>query len=211
MCRAMEHYGTGYGYIAYTTVLNRDYTDAPLTFAELGDRAQVLVNEKQQGIAYINESLTVNITAKAGDRLTVLVENMGRANFGDKMMRKKGLPGRVLLGNKIHFSWDVYPLPMTDLSAIKFSTEASFKAPAFYKGTFFADASDDTFLRTDNFKKGFVMLNGFNLGRYWEIGPQKTLYVPRSLIKKGENEVVVFESDGLNGNPEIEFTDKPEY
>ena len=144
----------------------------------------------------------MNITAKVGDRLTVLAENMGRANFGDKMMRKKGLPGRVLLGNKIHFSWEVYPLPMTDLSALKFSSEASFKAPVFYKGTF---------LRIDNFKKGFVMLNGFNLGRYWEIGPQKTLYVPRSLIKKGENEVVVFESDGLNGNPEIEFTDKPEY
>lgn len=81
----------------------------------------------------------------------------------------------------------------------------------FYKGTFFADASYDTFLRTDNFKKGFVMLNGFNLGRYWEIGPQKTLYVPRSLIKKGENEVAVFESDGLKGNSKIEFTDKLEY
>ncbi len=81
----------------------------------------------------------------------------------------------------------------------------------FYKGTFFADASYDTFLRTYNFKKGFVMLNGFNLGRYWEIGPQKTLYVPRSLIKKGENEVAVFESDGLKGNSKIEFTDKLEY
>ena len=153
----------------------------------------------------------MNITAKAGDRLTVLAENMGRANFGNKMMRKKGLPGRVLLGNKIHFSWDVYPLPMTDISALKFGEETNGCIPAFYRGTFSADEAYDTFLRTDSFKKGFVLLNGFNLGRYWEIGPQKTLYVPRSLIKKGENEVVVFESDGLNGNPEIEFTDKPEY
>ena len=208
--RAMEHYGTGYGYIAYTTVLNRDYTDAPLTFAELGDRAQVLVNDELQGIAYINESLTVNITAKAGDKLTVLAENMGRANFGNKMMRKKGLPGRVLLGNKIHFSWDVYPLPMTDISALKFGEKATADIPAFYRGTFSADEAYDTFLRTDNFKKGFVLLNGFNLGRYWEAGPQKTLYVPRSLIKKGENEVIIFESDGLKGKPEIEFTDKPE-
>lgn len=63
----------------------------------------MLVNDELQGIAYINESLTVKITAKAGDKLTVLVENMGRANFGNKMMRKKGLPGRVQLGNKIHF------------------------------------------------------------------------------------------------------------
>lgn len=153
----------------------------------------------------------MNITAKAGDRLTVLAENMGRANFGNKMMRKKGLPGRVLLGNKIHFSWDVYPLPMTDISALKFGEKATADIPAFYRGTFSADEAYDTFLRTDNFKKGFVLLNGFNLGRYWEVGPQKTLYVPRSLIKKGENEVIIFESDGLKGKPEIEFTDKPEY
>lgn len=56
-----------------------------------------------------------------------------------------------------------------------------------------------------------MLLNGFNFGRYWEAGPQKTLYVPRSLIKKGENEIIIFESDGLKGKPEIEFTDKPEY
>ena len=93
----------------------------------------------------------------------------------------------------------------------KFGEKATADIPAFYRGTFSADVAYDTFLRTDNFKKGFVLLNGFNLGRYWEAGPQKTLYVPRSLIKKGENEVIIFESDGLKGKPEIEFTDKPEY
>ena len=57
----------------------------------------------------------------------------------------------------------------------------------------------------DNFKKGFVLINGFNLGRYWEIGPQKTLYVPRSILNEGENEIIVFESDGLKGEPIVEF------
>ena len=209
--KAMEYYGTGYGYIAYTTVLNRDYTDVPLTFTELGDRAQVLVNNELQGIAYINDSLSVNITAEKGDILTVLVENMGRANFGDKMMRKKGLSGRVLLDKKIHFSWEVYPLPMTDISSLVFCKTDAGNMLAFYKGKFTAEEPFDTFIRTDNFKKGFVMINGFNLGRYWETGPQKTLYVPRSLIKKGENELIVFESDGLKGEPIIEFADKPQY
>lgn len=207
--RAMEEYGIGYGYIAYRTVLNRDYRDAKLSFESLGDRAQVLVNGKLQGIAYLNDSLEVTVNAKKGDVLTILVENMGRANFGPKMMRKKGLPGRVLLGGKIHFSWDVYPLPMTDLSGLSFGGDET-EAPAFYEGTFTVEEPADTFLRTDSFKKGFVVLNGFNLGRYWEVGPQKTLYVPGSLLKKGENTLLLFESDGRKGEAEVEFVDRPE-
>ena len=207
--RAMEEYGIGYGYIAYRTVLNRDYRDAKLSFESLGDRAQVLVNGKLQGIAYLNDSLEVTVNAKKGDVLTILVENMGRANFGPKMMRKKGLPGRVLLGGKIHFSWDVYPLPMTDLSGLSFGVDEA-EAPAFYEGTFTVEEPADTFLRTDSFKKGFVVLNGFNLGRYWEVGPQKTLYVPGPLLKKGENTLLLFESDGRKGEAEVEFVDRPE-
>ena len=207
--RAMEEYGIGYGYIAYQTVLNRDYRDAKLSFESLGDRAQVLVNGKLQGIAYLNDSLEVTVNAKKGDVLTILVENMGRANFGPKMMRKKGLPGRVLLGGKIHFSWDVYPLPMTDLSGLSFGGDET-EAPAFYEGTFTVEEPADTFLRTDSFKKGFVVLNGFNLGRYWEVGPQKTLYVPGPLLKKGENTLLLFESDGRKGEAEVEFVDRPE-
>lgn len=207
--RAMEEYGIGYGYIAYRTVLNRDYRDAKLSFESLGDRAQVLVNGKLQGIAYLNDSLEVTVNAKKGDVLTILVENMGRANFGPKMMRKKGLPGRVLLGGKIHFSWDVYPLPMTDLSGLSFGGDEA-EAPAFYEGAFTVEEPADTFLRTDSFKKGFVVLNGFNLGRYWEVGPQKTLYVPGPLLKKGENTLLLFESDGRKGEAEVEFVDRPE-
>lgn len=210
---AMEKYGIGYGYIAYQTVLNRDYENAVLSFESLGDRAQVLVGDTLQGIAYINESLSVTINAKAGDMLTVLVENMGRANFGPKMMRLKGLPGRVLLGNKIHFSWNAYPLPMTDLENLSFAPNDAdaVKAPAFYRGTFeIAGTPCDTFLRTDAFTKGFVILNGFNLGRFWEVGPQKTLYVPASVLKKGQNTLTVFESDGLKGTPAVEFTAAPE-
>ena len=210
---AMEKYGIGYGYIAYQTVLNRDYENAVLSFESLGDRAQVLVGDTLQGIAYINESLSVTINAKAGDMLTVLVENMGRANFGPKMMRLKGLPGRVLLGNKIHFSWNAYPLPMTDLENLSFAPNDAdaVKAPAFYRGTFeIAGTPCDTFLCTDAFTKGFVILNGFNLGRFWEVGPQKTLYVPASVLKKGQNTLTVFESDGLKGTPTVEFTAAPE-
>ncbi len=208
--KCMEKYGIGYGYILYTTTLNRDYTDSQLTFESLGDRAQIYVEDKLCGICYINDSLSVSITAKAGDKLYILVENMGRANFGSKMMRKKGIDGRLLIDGKIHFSWEVYPLPMDNLEKLTFE-KASCSSPLnFYRGTFEANDLCDTFLRCDSFTKGFVILNGFNLGRFWEKGPQKTLYVPASVLTSGTNEIIIFESDDVRGNLEVEFTETPD-
>ncbi|MBR5262964.1 MAG: beta-galactosidase, partial [Clostridia bacterium] len=202
--KCMEAYGTGYGYIAYTTTLNRDYNDTELEFAEIGDRAQIYINKELVGIVYVNDDeLKLKFSAKKGDKLTILCENMGRANFGAKMMRKKGIAGRCLLDDRIHFHWDVYPLPMDNLGKLCFSADAPEEKSVFYKGTFTVDEAKDTFLSTDNFTKGFVVINGFNIGRYWEIGPQKTLYIPASLLNEGENEIVVFESDGIKGEPEV--------
>ncbi|MBO5944419.1 MAG: beta-galactosidase, partial [Clostridia bacterium] len=206
----MEKNGQGYGYIAYTTILNRDYVDTTLSFESLGDRAQIYINYDLAGIVYINdEKLELIINAKKGDRLTILCENMGRANFGAKMMRKKGIAGRCLLNKTIHFDWDVYCLEMNNLEKVVYSDKKPQEKSAFYKGTFTIDDAKDTFLKLPNFTKGFVTINGFNIGRYWEIGPQVTLYVPASLLKVGENEIVVFESDGIKGEPIVEFVDTP--
>ena len=206
--KCMESYGEGYGYIMYRTALNRDYNDVPLTFESLGDRAQIYVNDKLFGIVYVNDDeLKINISAKKGDVLSVLCENMGRANFGPKMMRKKGIAGRCLLDGKIHFNWDAYALNMENLDKLVLTDNFDGEPSRFYKGTFTVDEACDTFLKAENFKKGFVVINGFNLGRYWEIGPQKTLYVPASILKKGENEIVIFESDGIKGEPVVEFLD----
>ena len=208
--KCMEMYGTGYGYIAYQTVLNRNYNDTELEFAELGDRAQIYINNELVGIVYVNDDeLKLKFSAKKGDVMTILCENMGRANFGAKMMRKKGIAGRCLLDDRIHFNWNVYPLPMDNLQKLEFSKEIPAEKSVFYRGKFTIDEAKDTFLNTDNFTKGFVMINGFNIGRYWEIGPQKTLYIPASLLNEGENEIVIFESDGIKGAPEVEFCDTP--
>ncbi len=206
----MEKYGQGYGYIAYRTVLGRDYSDTKLSFESLGDRAQIYINKELVDILYINDRLETVINAKAGDILTVLCENMGRANFGSKMMRKKGIAGRCLLGDKVHFGWDVYTLPMDNLSKIAYTNELPQEKSVFYKGNFEIEEVYDTFLKLDSFTKGFVTVNGYNIGRYWEIGPQRTLYIPASLLKKGMNEIIVFESDGIKGEAVIEFTDTPE-
>ncbi|MBQ1224194.1 MAG: beta-galactosidase, partial [Oscillospiraceae bacterium] len=97
---------------------------------------------------------------------------------------------------------------MEDLSALEF--EGGEEETAFYRGTFNVEAPADTFLRLDGFTKGFAVLNGFNLGRHWCIGPQHTLYVPASLLNTGKNELIVFESEGLCGDAVAEFTDVPD-
>ena len=207
--QCMEYYDIGYGYIAYRTRLNRDYKDAVLSFEDIGDRAQIYINNTLTGIVYVNdEKLSLSFNAKEGDILTVLCENMGRTNFGYKMMRKKGIVGRCLLDGKIHFDWNVYPLPMNNLEKLAFKETLPQQPSAFYRGFFEADEIADTFLRFDNLRKGFVMINGFNIGRYWEKGPQRTLYGPASLLKQGRNEIIIFESDGIKGSAEIELTDK---
>lgn len=208
----MESYGCGYGYIAYTTVLGRDYDDAVLSFESLGDRACIYVGGRFIGAVYVNdEKLEIKISAKAGEVLTVLCENMGRANFGPKMMRRKGIAGRCLLGGKIHFGWNAYPLPMDNTDKLVFAESAEENGNCrFYRGYMNIGEPADTFLRTDNFTKGFVLVNGFNIGRFWDVGPQKTLYVPAGLLKKGINEITVFESDGLKGKPAVVFADKPD-
>lgn len=208
--KPMECYGNGYGYIAYRTKLNRDYDSVSLSFESLGDRAQIYINKDLIDILYINDRLETKISAKKGDTLTVLCENMGRANFGAKMMRKKGIAGRCLLDGKIHFNWDVYTLPMDNLELLKFNEGERKEKSVFYKGEFNIDDPQDTFLALDNFTKGFVTINGFNLGRFWDIGPQKTLYVPASVLRNGKNEIIVFDSDGIKGEALVEFKDKPE-
>lgn len=210
--RCMEDYGAGYGYIVYRTTLNRDYDNAQLSVERIGDRAQVYINDEFKGVIYINDSLLeLNFSAKKGDVLSIVCENMGRTNFGPKMMYKKGIAGRCLIDDKVHFGWNAYPLPMDNLDKLSFNNGAAGKAKTFYKFNFNVQGGPrDTFLKTDNFKKGFAVLNGFNLGRYWEIGPQKTLYVPFSVLKSGENELIIFEAEGVKGEPTVEFVDKPE-
>ena len=208
--KCMEDYETGYGYIVYRTQLNRDYENAKISFECIGDRAQVYVNNDLKGVVYVNDPpYEVAFSAKKGDKLSVVCENMGRTNFGPKMMRKKGVAGRCLIDGKIHFGWEAYALPMYNLHKLSFQSGAAGGAKTFYQFNFTVHGEPhDTFLCADNFKKGFAVLNGFNLGRYWEIGPQKTLYVPKSVLKTGENELILFEAEGIKGEPIVEFLDK---
>lgn len=111
---------------------------------------------------------------------------------------------------QIHFNWMVYPLPMDNLDKLCFKPAKPGRAMAFYRGTFTADEPADTFLSTEGFTKGFVLVNGFNIGRYWKAGPQKRLFVPASVIKPGKNQVVLFESDALPDDAAVTFMSQPD-
>ncbi len=213
--RPMEEYGIGSGFILYRTRLNRTYENQTMRFTSLGDRALVYLNGRRIGRVYVNdERLEVTFSAKAGDTLDIVCENLARVNYGPKMMEKKGISGRLLFGcgwaNVQHFGWTGYPLPMDNLDGLVWE-EVKGGEQRFYRFTLQVEGTPcDTFLRTDNFRKGFVVVNGFNLGRYWEIGPQKTLYVPAGVLKEGENEILLFDGDGIKGEAEIEFVDTPD-
>ncbi len=125
--------------------------------------------------------------------LDILVENTGRINFGKQLRGEwKGITDSVTLADRALTGWQIYSLPMSDLSTLHFS-DAPARGPAFYRGSFSLNEIGDTFLDTRGWHKGVAWINGHCLGRVWDIGPQQTLYVPAPWLKRGANEVIVFD------------------
>jgi beta-galactosidase len=145
----------------------------------------------------------IRLKLDAGERvrLDILVENMGRVNYGPNMFDEKGILGGVRFGQQMHFGWQMTPLVMEGLSALPFEegVPAMNGEPRFLRGNLHIEgAPADTFLRPQGLEKGFIVVNGFNIGRYYNTaGPQKTLYLPAPLLHEGDNEIIVFESDAV--------------
>ena len=143
------------------------------------------------------------------ERFDVLVENMGRVNFGPRMeTQRKGIGRCVQINGHIHNEWDIYTLPLDNIEKVDFSKGYKEGVPAFYKFEFDVTEKGDTFLDFEGWGKGVAFINGFNLGRFWEIGPQKRLYIPAPLLKDGKNEIIIFETDGKVRDT-IELKDEP--
>ena len=209
----MEEVGQSYGFVLYSTELEGPREDWELNFDAVHDRAVVFVNGKYKGyVERTRHKDTIRIPLKKGQKakLDILCENMGRVNYGNKIMDRKGLSG-IRFGLQYHFGWDMYSLPMTDLSALEYQpNDGKTKVASFLKGNLNIEGKPcDTFIKLDGFHKGIVIVNGFNLGRYYnDAGPQKTLYVPAPMLREGDNEVIVFETDRASRGY-VTFTDKP--
>lgn len=137
-------------------------------------------------------------------KIGVLVDAMGRVNYGEHMTDRKGITD-IYIGNQRQMGYDVYTIPLDNLDKLEYKADKK-EVPLFLKGSFKANSNNDCFVHLNGFKKGYVWVNGFNLGRYWEIGPQKSLYLPGALLKE-ENEIIVLEMEGFS-NPAVSITDK---
>ncbi|MGL5934122.1 MAG: beta-galactosidase, partial [Cetobacterium sp.] len=201
--KTMEELDQDYGFILYKTKVKGIIENMPLTLQEVRDRALIYLNGEFKGVIDRNSKQEIILNCEKEESiLEILVENMGRINYGPLLKDSKGITEGVRLDRQFLFNWEIYTIPLDNLSSLEF--EENIKDvenhPRFFKGTFNVSEIGDTFLDFTGWEKGVVYINGFNLGRYWSEGPQKRLYVPSPLLKEGENEIVIFE---LHNNGEV--------
>ena len=212
--RTMEEYNQGFGSILYRTTLPELKSPATLTVNDAHDYAQVFVDGKYIGKLdrRNGEKQLVLPACVKGSRLDILVEAMGRINFGRAIKDFKGITKNVELSMDINGypfvcdlkNWEVFNIEDTYefYQGMKFQPIESLtdrlgqRIPGVYRAKFQVKKPSDTFLNFETWGKGLVYVNGYALGRIWEIGPQQTLYVPGCWLKKGENEIVVFDIVG---------------
>ncbi|MEX1829101.1 beta-galactosidase family protein [Luteibacter sp. CQ10] len=195
--RPMEAFDQNYGLILYRKRLDTDATS--LDVGMVRDFATVMVDGQPRGT--LDRRLgqhALDASFKRGDTLDILVENMGRVNFGSAVPTEyKGLRREVSLDKKVLSDWQVYPLPLNDLSSLPFHAGLAAKGPRFLRGGFDLDrVAGSTFLDMSGWGEGQVWVNGHQLGRYWSVGPAQTLFLPAEWLRKGHNDVVVLDMRG---------------
>ncbi|CAM5679508.1 glycoside hydrolase family 35 protein [Streptomyces aurantiogriseus] len=230
-----DELGQRAGYVHYRTTLPTPGAGLLHFTGGVGDRAQVFVDGAPSGVLErerYDETLPVHVP-RPGAVLDVLVENMGRVNYGPRIGVPKGLLGPVTFdGTPLH-GWDCHPLPLDEAPDTTAFTPAGTTAagttaftpagtpaftpagtptsaePAFHHGTFEVTTPADTFLSLPGWTKGQAWINGFHLGRYWNRGPQRTLYVPAPVLHPGTNDLVLLELHGTTAT-RAHLTDTPD-
>lgn len=190
----MEQVDQAYGYILYRARVKGPIHDR-LTVRSVRDYAIIYANGRRLGVLdrrRKQQSIDLDLPG-AECTLDILVENGGRINYGGQLRdNRKGITEAVLLGDSEVRGWQIYSLPMSNPDITAADTATS-EGPILYGGQFEVDAPGDTFLDMRGWTKGAVWVNGHALGRYWNIGPQQTLYVPGPWLKSGVNRITVLE------------------
>ena len=198
----MEDLGQSYGYLLYRTEASWDADEEKIRVIDGRDRMQLFVDGKLTETQYqaeIGQDIFVAGEKKATHRIDILMENMGRVNYGHKFLadtQRKGI--RTGVCKDLHFllNWQQYPLSFENTENIDFSKGWQPEQPAFYAFDFEMKALKDTYLDLSGFGKGLAFVNGVNIGRFWNVGPTLSLYIPHSLLKEGHNRIIIFETEG---------------
>lgn len=209
----MEELGQNYGFVLYEHRVTKNYSGLLHPGDRARDRVLVYVNGVRTGVIDSTYAYPDNISVRLqpGDTLRLLVENLGRVDYWSLesdvyealLDPYKGIVGDVTVGNATLRGWTSTSLPVSTVPTLLSATNAtsdSPETPVFYSGSFtlgsnYTDAAQlDTFMAISNGVKGIVWVNGFNLGRYWIVGPQQSLYLPGTVLKAGQtNDIVVLE------------------
>lgn len=230
--RSFEDMDMGWGIADYSTALPKIPVGSMLTLNEPHDFAQVFVDGKYIGkIDRVKNEKTLMLPpVEKGTELCIRIEAMGRINFGRAIKDYKGITKEVTIsaemdGHEASWNlknWTIVPIPdnyETAVKALSVGTETSKRTrqhaklltkAGYYRGHFMLRKPGDTFLNMEAFGKGQVYVNGHAIGRFWNIGPQQTLYLPGCWLKQGRNEVIVLDVVGPKGEPTSFGQDKPE-
>lgn len=211
-----EQLNQGYGYVLYSRHFNQPISGT-LAVPGLRDYAVVYIDGEKVGELNRNtRTYEMEIDVPFNATLQILVENMGRINYGSEIVHNnKGIVSPVTIaGQEINGNWEMYGLPMSEapdfarLGSGNVFKNGSSQAnrlkdcPVIYEGTFTLNETGDTFIDMEAWGKGIIFINGHHIGRYWKVGPQQTLYIPGVWLNKGENKIVIFEQ--LNETPMTE-------
>ena len=203
--RPFEFYGQNQGLMLYrTTLVGRK--SGKLVVTDLHDFATVFVDGELIGTIdrrLGEKSLDLPKPKTPHPVLEILIEGTGHINFAQDIIDRKGITDRVTLSGMTLMNWEVFPLPLNDTWVAALTPDATpgARAGLFFRGAFTLDKPADTFIDMTGYKKGVVWVNGHNLGRYWDIGPQTRLYCPAPFLKAGRNEVVVLDLLKTDASP----------
>lgn len=215
----MEQASSGYGYLLYDFELKNYHHENKFKIIEASDRLKIYADESLVATQYQEtngEELMLQGNPDSDTiHMDILVENLGRVNYGYKLnnpTQMKGIRGGVMYDIHFHQGFKHYPLTLSkeQLAAIDFDKEANPSHPSFYQSTFNLENVKDTYIDCSAYGKGVVIVNGINLGRYWDKGPHLSLYCPKEFLNVGENDIIIFETEGKHIT-NVTFSDTPVY
>jgi beta-galactosidase len=190
-----EQLNQAYGYVLYRAKVSGQ-GETLLKIPHLSDYAIICVNGKRTAVLdrRLNEDSCIVNLNKDENTLDIFVENMGRINYGKYLNDNyKGITQGIFLNGKEVKGWNIYGFPFNKEPDISSKGKPASDYPTINQGSFSLSDVGDTYLDMREWNKGHVWINGHNLGRYWNIGPQQTIYIPACWLKKGKNKIVVFE------------------